>query len=437
MPNVAVYDLRFDRNSRLMAFTHGRGAYLLTAINIPILVLVPSNPHLTPNCLTCPPEEPWLNPGDEVTVQIPLQNILPIDTVDLQATLLPSAQVTPITGTQGYGVVKGQGPAVPRAFRFIAAGTVGAPGGPGPAGGACGGTMQAVLQLTDQGQDLGQVAIPFRLGQPSHPLVEDFEEIPPPALPPGWLTDSSGVGALWSATAEPPVNVPDTGEDAAPIAEMPNTSVRVSDALGVGHSYLLSPAFTVATAQAQLFFRQSLMLASKFDGGVLEIEIGTLPFQDIVQAGGVFVKDGYNATLNDRNPLGPRAAWSGDSGGWLPVLVDLPASAAGQPVRLRWHMATSAGQTNGAWFVDSIRVTEPNCLPPVVNPAILNPTVQGGTLSFAIDTVSSRSYVIEYKTNLTDAAWQTWQTVSGDGTRQTLTAPLGPARQSFFRLVVQ
>lgn len=438
MPNVAVYDLRFDQNSRLMAFTHGRGAYLLTPINIPILVLVPLNPHLTPNCLTCPPEEPWLNPGDEVTVEIPLQNILPIDTVDLQATLLPNSQVTPLAGTQSYGVVKGQGPAITRSFRFIAAGTVGgAGGGPGPAGDACGGILQLVLQLSDQGKDLGQVSMPFQLGQPSHPLVEDFEIMLPPALPPGWLTDSSGAGALWSATAVPPPNMPELGEDAAPLDEIPNTSVMVPDSLGVGQSYLISPAFTVATAQAQLFFRQSLKLAPKLDGGVLEIAIGTLPFQDIVQAGGVVVKDGYNATLNDRNPLGPRAAWSGDSGGWLPVVVNLPASAAGQSVRLRWHLATTVGQTNGAWFVDSVRVTEPNCRPPVVNPTILNPAVQGRAFTFSINTISSRNYVIEYKTNLTDTAWQTWQTVAGDGTQQTLSVPLTTARQQFFRLVVQ
>jgi len=63
------------------------------------------------------------------------------------------------------------------------------------------------------------------------------------------------------------------------------------------------------------------------------------------------VKDGYNVTLNDRNPMGLRRAWSGDSGAGLPVLVNLPSSAAGQSVQLRWHFATAAGWPGGGWFL--------------------------------------------------------------------------------------
>jgi hypothetical protein len=432
MPNVAVYDLRFDRSSKITAFTHGRGAFLLSEIEIPILVFVRPDFHLTPNCLTCPPDQIWINPGDEISFEIPLRNILPVDTRDLRVTLLPSASITPITGTQDYGVVKGQGAPVSRVFKFIAAGQ-----NDGPGSFTCGDTVEAVLKLQDQGVDLGQIKIPFRLGVPSHPLVEDSEEGPPPILPPGWTSASSGSGVPWETTTNPPANLPGIGEDEFPTPPPNNTSLIVLDTAGVGQSLLMSPPFKVATSNAQLYFRTSFNVSNKFDGGLLEIAIANQPFQDIIQAGGSFVKDGYNTVLDDRNPLGPRPAWSGDSGGWLPAIVNLPPAAAGQFVQLRWHFATSRGMPDGAWFVDSVIITEPNCLPPVNNPIILNPALKGSFFTFAIDTVSNRNYVIEYKKDLTESGWQTLQILPGNGSRQTIQVPIDFQSRRFYRFHLQ
>ncbi len=433
MPNVAVYDLRFNSASQVTAFTHGRGAYLLAKINIPIISVVWDNFHPTPNCLTCPPDGIWLNPGDLVSVEIPLRNILPIDTVDLTATILPSAQIRPVSGTQEYGVLKGQGAAVSRTFKFVASGGT---RGPGPSGSSCGSTVQVVLQLSDQGTDLGQVSIPYRLGTPSHPLVEDFEE-GGPALPPGWTSAATGADAAWTTTTNDPPNLPDLGEDDFSLPQPANTSVFIPDSPGNGQSFLISPPFTVGTDQAQLYFREAFAVSNRYDGCILEIAVGTQPFQEITQAGGSFVKDGYNVTLNDFNPLGPRPAWSGDSGGWLPVLLNLPAAAAGQTVQLRWHFAGSRGMTDGAWFVDSVLVTEPVCLPPVSNPVILNPALRGNFFSFAINTVSNRNYIIEYKTDLAGDIWQTLQILAGNGAQLTITVPTSPDNQRFYRFRVQ
>ena len=434
MPNVAVYDLRLNSNGQVTAFTHGRGAYLLAKINIPILVFVAPNPYLTPNCLTCPPDQAWLNPGDEVSIEITLQGILPVDTLNLKVTLLPSAQIMPITGTQDYGVVRGQGAPVSRPFRFIAGSATGGPG-PGPTGGSCGDTVQAVLQLQDQGVDLGQITVPFQLGKPSHPLVEDFDDsLPASGLPAGWFSAALGTGVPWNTTTISPPNLPGAGED-SPGGEPPNNSAMVPDL--PGQSYLSSMPFQVLTPQAQLYFREAFIVSNSFDGLILEIAIGTQPFQDILQAGGSFVMDGYNTVLNDYNPLGLRPAWSGDSGGWLPVRINLPPSAAGQSVQLRWHFAGSRGLPNGAWFVDSVLVTEPICLPPVSNPVILNPALRRGLFSFAINTVAGRNYIIEYKTNLTDPVWQTMEVLPGNGNQQIITVPTEPDRQGFYRFEVQ
>jgi hypothetical protein len=433
LPNVAVYDLRFNSKSQLTAFTHGRGAYLLTQFHLPIIVLKRENFHPTPNCLTCPPDIAWLNPGDLVSVEIPLQNVLPIDTVDLTATLLPSPQITPVVGTQDYGVIKGLGASVSRVFKFIVGGGSSFKG----PGSSCGDTLQAVFQLQDQGTNLGQVSIPIRLGVPSYPLVENFEEGPPPPLPPGWTSAATGADSPWATTTNSPPNLPVLGEDSFAVPPPSNTSVFISDAAGIGQSFLVSPPFPVATTRAQLSFLEAFVVSNAFDGAILEISTNGQPFQEIVRAGGSFVKDGYNAVLNDFNPLGPRPAWSGNSGGWLPVLVNLPPLAAGQNVQLRWHFAGSRGITNGAWFVDSVLVTEPICLPPVSNPVILNPKLSGSSFTFAINTVSNRNYVIQYKANLDAAVWQTLETLSGNGSQQIVRVPIGPDSHRFYRFIVQ
>jgi hypothetical protein len=195
--------------------------------------------------------------------------------------------------------------------------------------------------------------------------------------------------------------------------------------------------FPVATSQAQLYFRQAFRVSNAYDGCVLKIAIGSQPFQDILQAGGSFAQNGYNAVLNANNPLGPRPAWSGNSGGWLPTLVNLPPGAAGQTVQLQWNFATSRGMTNGGWFVDSVLVTEAQCLPPVSDPVIVNPAANTNQFTFAINTVAGRTYVLEYKTNLTEAAWQFLQNLPGNGSQQTISVPIDSTAQSFFRFHLQ
>ena len=439
MPNVAVFDLRMNSVSQVTAFTHGRGAFLYAPINPIVVVAGPVFP-IDIACLTCPPIN-WINPGDLVTVEFPLRNILPVDTVNLTATMLATANVTPVNGTQTYGVVRGQGPPVSARFTFKAGTAVGTPG---PSGGSCGDTVQVTLQLQDQGNDLGQVTIPFRLGIPSHPLAEEFDEVRVPALPPGWISTASGVAAPWMETSNTPPNVvtggdpddSDVGDQ--PDANSPPTVSAFTPALaGVGQSFLTTPPFPVATPQAQLYFRQAFIVSNAYDGCILEIAINNQPFQDIILAGGSFAQNGYDFILKDNNPMGPRPAWSGSSGGWLPVLASLPPAAAGQTVQLRWHFGTSRGLTNGGWFIDSAAVTEPICLPPVSNPVIVNPLVKTNQFSFAINTVSGRTYVVEYKTNVTDATWQFLQNLPGDGSQHTISIPVDGFHQRYFRFHLQ
>lgn len=432
MPNVAVYDLQIDSGGRVTAFTHGRSAFVLSTTPI---IIPPFKCQFCPlDCPSCNPGEQWLNPGDEVEVQFLLLNTLDVPTVDLQVTMVAAPGVTPITGTQDYGAM-GQGVTVARTFEFIAGSGPGA-GSPPPAGSSCGGTMQVVFQLQDQGNNLGQVSVPFLLGEPNYPLLENFQEVPPGGLPGGWNSTATGPDVPWMVTNPPPLYLPGNGEDDFPnSAVLPNAFVP--DSPGSGQSAITTMPFLVQGAQARLFFHHSFNFAPANDGGVLEIAIGSQPFIDILQAGGSFTQNGYNAVLSDRNPLGTRSAWSGNSDGWVPTWVNLPASAAGQTVQLRWRFAGITGLTNGGWFINSVRVVDPACLPSVVNPIIVNPGQSNGVFTFAINTVSNRTYIVETKTNLNDPAWQYFQTVAGDGTQKVIQAPDGSPSQRFFRFQVQ
>ena len=252
----------------------------------------------------------------------------------------------------------------------------------------------------------------------------------------------SGQGTSWATTTNPPPNSPiQGGEDFLPVPSAPpNVSVFAPDVGGFGETVLTSQPFLVTSAQAQLYFRHAFRLANTDDGGVLEMAIGGQPFADVIRLGGVFTQAGYNVVLGGRNPLGTRPGWSGDSGGWLPTYLVLPPSAAGQPIQLRWRLGTSLGLSNGGWFLDSVVVTDPICPPPVSNPVIVNARLQGQLFAFSINTVSNRTYIIQFKTNLTDSVWQTLQTFIGTGTLQDISTPfpwLEPGEHRFFRFVVQ
>jgi hypothetical protein len=355
MPNVAVFDLRMNFASEVTAFTHGRGAFILQYPLFPPPVdsgTVFCRRCLQRPCLLCFPDW-WAALGQDSEIDLPLSSILPLNTVDLTATLLPSAQITPLNGTQTYGVLVGQGPPVSRTFVFRAMVETNLPGaGPGD-------TVPLIFQLRDQSNYVGLVSVPFRLGTPVYPLAQDFEQAQVGLPPPGWGTTNAGALIPWLVTSNPPPNSLFGGEGEDAITTSPtNNSVSVP-ADGIGESYLTSPSFNVIGTRAQLYFLEAFNLSNLSDGGVLEISIANQPFEDIVQAGGSFVQDGYNAVLTNSNPLGANSAWTGDSGGWLPVYVNLPADAAGQQVQLRWHLATSQGLTNGFWFLDNVVVTDP------------------------------------------------------------------------------
>ena len=160
------------------------------------------------------------------------------------------------------------------------------------------------------------------------------------------------------------------------------------DPANVGDSYLVSPIIALPGGQSRLTFRNNYSLESDandfYDGGVLEIQIGNGTFTDILTAGGSFVSGGYSGTISTLygNSLAGRQAWSGNSGGFITTMVDLPAAAAGQIIQLRWHCGTDSGNGNpdtAGWYIDTVAITNCACAccwntPPLL-PAPTNKTV--------------------------------------------------------------
>ncbi|WP_182866004.1 choice-of-anchor Q domain-containing protein [Stieleria mannarensis] len=195
-------------------------------------------------------------------------------------------------------------------------------------------------------------------------LLEDFDNVSLPTLPTGWTTSFAGVN--WQTL--------DFFSDSPPHHAVIPTPPFASD------NTLTSPVFTLHPSNTQLAFRTAYEMFSTSHGGVLEISIDGSPFVDIVDAGGQFVTGGYDAPLvSPGNPLAGRHAWTGMFPNYKDAIVDLPANAAGEPIQLRWRMATDGDFFNGGWRIDTISLCAPQATMDYGDaPDPLYPTLQSG-----------------------------------------------------------
>ena len=311
----------------------------------------------------CVPTNGVIDPGETVTVELTVENSGSAATTNLVATLLASNGVAFPSGPQTYGA--------------LAAGADGTAAYSFYADGVCGGFITATLQLQDGTADLGTVSYNFQLGKlaTTNIFAENFDEVTPPGLPPGWSTgDTAGGAVAW--TTESSTN------------DTPPNAVYCPDSAFIDDVSLFSPAIQLLSGPWQLSFRQSFNLEDQYDGGVLRISIGGGAFEDIVTAGGSFVTGGYVEQLSeplDTNgcfgPLFNQNAWSGTSDGFMSTIVNLPPSAEGQTIQLQWSCGTDCNNESlygiGGWWIDSILITQTNWVccssTPGAIPVILTP----------------------------------------------------------------
>jgi hypothetical protein len=290
-----------------------------------------------------------IDPSETVTINIELQNTGAINTTNLVATLLPTGGVTAPGAPQNYGVLTVNGPGVSRPFTFTASSAL-----------SCGDVISITLQLQDGADDLGTVSINLNTGVKRIALQENFDIVSAPDLPAGWTTSASGVQQPWKTVTNR--------------FQTARNSVFSPDPNNIGLNELVSPLFPITSPNAEIQFRnwyefETTFLRNRlYDGGVLEINIGEggpFGWQDIEAAGGVFLSGGYDGVLDTccQNPLGGRRGWSGRSGlsqtsEFVTAKAKLPASAAGQNVRLRWRVGTDIGTFREGQYIDNLLVTD-------------------------------------------------------------------------------
>jgi S-layer homology domain len=173
-------------------------------------------------------------------------------------------------------------------------------------------------------------------------LSEDFESVTPPELPAHWVaTNAQGPEPPWRT-----------------VMFYGNKFANVDKPQAVADKRLDSPPFRVLSSAAVLRYYQNVSFGiGDQDGGVLEISIDGGPFQDVLDAGGIFLVNGYNGVISGvDNPLLGRAAFVKVLGG--DAVVRLP-SAPGSLLVVRWRMGSGTEVSpQVGWDVDNVRVCD-------------------------------------------------------------------------------
>jgi hypothetical protein len=338
LPRVAVFDTKISNVQRILRIaTHGRGIWEtdIPGQKLPIL----RNGGATITAEGCGPGNGAIDPNEDVTVSFTVSNIGAGPTSNLTATLLPTGGVTMPSAAQNYGAIEAGETGV-RDFQFTAAGN-------------CGDTITLTFHLQDGDVDYGNMTVDFTLGKlvtSAATFEENFDGVVAPTLPAAWTTSQTGAAPAWVTSV--------TSSDSAPNSAFGGGTATASS------NNLDSPVVSIPTAPVvgvnagvQLAFRTSYNTESGFDGGVLEISINGGAFVDVVAAGGSFAEGGYNGVIAITDSvLTGRAAWTGNSGGFITTKVNLPPAAFGQNAQFRWRTAYDTGThpTGGGLRIDTV-----------------------------------------------------------------------------------
>lgn len=225
--------------------------------------------------------------------------------------------------------------------------------GASPVAGQCGGVEETNLLRLDAAA-FGPSTVQF---------FDDVES--GPAL---WSTGGSGAGADFAIVTN--------------LSNSPVSSWFVSDPPAVSDRTLsLAQAVNLAPGSAAVLrFAHRYNTETGFDGGVLEYSIDDgATWQDILAgAGGIpanadrFLANGYVSALSNDfgNPIGGRAAWSGDNAGFELTEVSLQ-DFAGQALLLRFRAASDVSLAGQGWLIDDISIGQASACIATVTPLIL------------------------------------------------------------------
>ena len=284
------------------------------------------------------PANGFPDPGETIQLALDVANNGSIDATDLQATLSGPASFTGFTTTTSASDLDA-GDSGQWIFTFALDGD-------------CGDTADLTVDFSDDNGYQSSATIEVTLGDtgPGAALSENFDDFP--VLPDGWVGTTTGASQNWNITTANPNSGP--------------RSAFGDSATNVGEAILTSPASLLGTGSS-LTFRHSYDFESGYDGGVLEASLDEGPWFDLQLATGVSTSGGYNDTISGsyQSPIAFRQAWTGDSGGYLTVSMDLPQEWQGQSIRFRWISASDSSFDDTGWYVDDVVLTTEtsSCLP--------------------------------------------------------------------------
>lgn len=361
-----------------------------------------------------------VDPGETVTVAFGLRNVGTLGTTNLLVSLQAGGGVVAPGVPQEFGKLAAGAPGMQKAFTFRASAL-------------CGSNITATLRLQESGADLGTAVFALRVGAlaTNTILQQGFETVSPPVLPIGWSTTQSQYAQKWVSTA----NNPFSGARAVYATQVENPGV----------AELQYGPFRLRSTTAVLRFRHSYDLEAHdvdisraYDGGLLEVRIGTAGWQDIMQAGGIFLKGGYTHTIeNGDNPLANRKVWSRKSVGYVTTEIALPAVWNGKDIFFRWRLGTDTANAFGGsgWFMDDVSLTETQyaCQTFLLPPDITRARREGTNIVFSVETSLSQSYTIESSAESLGKSWTPLSTFIGNGSVMTVTNPAALSR-GYFRM---
>jgi hypothetical protein len=365
---------------------------------------------------SCVPPNNAVDPGETVSMSFTIGNTGQGDAANLLVSLIETNGVVAPSGPQNFGFISAGSGTSSGIFTFTAAGQ-------------CGGTITATFQLRDGSLNLGFISVPIALGQLVAVSTQNFDSVSAPALPPGWTTTANGGQSPWVTTTSS--------------FDTSSNSAFSPDAPSIGENALVSPPISLAPGLYQLVFANSYDLEENnsiegFDGGVLEIKIGTGPFMDILQAGGTFITNGYNRVISSDfgNPLAGRRAWSGNSGGFLTTAINLPSSAVGQPVQFRWRCGTDSTTGSTGWSIDSISINGRACCGKAA-PVIEWIGIANGQATLRWSSVAGMNYRVQYTSDLKTNNWNNvTPDVSAVGPSSSVTNAVGNDSRRFYRVIL-
>lgn len=272
------------------------------------------------------------DPGETVEFDITLRNLGELAATNVQADLLLPVGSYGFQTSADYGVIQ-SGAIASQGFVF-------APWG------ECGDSVSLSLNVAADGGYAATVPVTLILGEEELFLEQDFDVSG--SLPTGWSSSDQAGGTGWSIVTS--------------ASESGSRSAFAVNESRAGGSSLRSEVVSFGDSPGSLGFFHRYSTEAGYDGGVLEIKIGSSDWQDIVDAGGTFLQGGYTTAMNGfRSPLDGRMGWSGDSGGFIETAVSLPQSVVNQNVQFRWVLGHDFGVGAEGWYVDSVSCRRFSC----------------------------------------------------------------------------